>query len=295
MSLLVLGATGMLGRALLREAAARGTRVTGLARSRADICLDVCDDRALASAVEAAQPKVIINAAAVTNLSDCEKDPAKTYLVNARVVSVLTEICSAENIYLVQISTDHYFTGDLDAKHTEESPVRLVNEYARTKYAGETFALTCPGALVVRTNVVGFRNWEGRPTFVEWAISSLRDSAPVTLFTDVYTSSIDVAHFSAALLDLLEKRPSGILNLASREVFSKKDFVEALARRCGLSLANVRAGSERGRAGAHRAESAGLDVRRAENLLGSPLPSLADVVEILALECQGGVQCSQKQ
>ncbi len=63
----------------------------------------------------------------------------------------------------MQISTDHYFCGQGDLKHDESAPVTLLNEYARTKYAGEAFALTNPEACVIRTNVVGFRGWEVRP------------------------------------------------------------------------------------------------------------------------------------
>jgi len=280
MKLLILGGTGMLGQAL-RRVADREAEVYSIARAGADFCFDACNGSLLEDAIDRIQPRVIVNAAAVTDLNACERDLGTAYQINARLVSVLAEICRSRSIYLVQISTDHFFTGDGNAPHAENAPVHLVNDYARTKYAGECFALTYPGALVVRTNIVGFRRWAGRPTFVEWALNQFTNPSSLACFTDYFTSSIDVDQFSSALLNVIRKRPSGLLNLASREVFSKKRFLHALAEKWGVSLVGAHDASVTSLAGARRAESVGLDVSRAEKLLGYPLPDLQKVIDSL--------------
>jgi len=280
---LVLGATGMLGQALRREAGGRRVCCLGVARSGADIALDLTDDRGLTDLLERTAPEIIINAAAVTDLAQCERDPDTGYRLNARLPAVMAELCAARGTYLVQVSTDHYFTGDGDAKHKEESPVRLVNEYARTKYAGERFALTCPSALVVRTNIVGFRGWQSRPTFLECALASLGNhGSDMTLFSDCYTSSIEVGQFARALFHLLESRPAGVLNVASREVSSKQAFIQAVARQMGFDVSHARTGSVKELKDVPRAESLGLDVAKAEALLGHRLPGLQEVATSVA-------------
>jgi dTDP-4-dehydrorhamnose reductase len=284
MRVLILGATGMLGQALMREASKRAFQAKGAARRGTDFSIDITDDQALIDVIKNIRPEIIINSAAIVNHANCEKDPGLAYSVNARPVSVLAESAIKTGAYLVQISTDHYYTGDSDFRHSESSPVRLINEYARTKFAGEIFALTCPGALVVRTNIVGFRYKKEQPSFAEWVIQTLKEGSPMKMFDDFFTSSIHVAQLSIALFDALKKRPCGILNLASRDVSSKKTFIEAVASRMGWSLANASVGSVKELPGAPRAESLGLDVAKAEKLLGYQLPTLNEVIESLMNE-----------
>lgn len=284
MKLLIIGSTGMLGQALCREARFRGISYTGISRSSKEHAVDLTDASALLSAVYDSMPTVIINAAAETSIIACENDPGHAYQTNTRVVGILANVCRDLGAYLIQVSTDHYFTGDLNSRHDELASVHLLNEYARTKYAGEQFALTCPGALVVRTNIVGFRHKPAYPTFVEWVIEKLEGRERMPLFEDFYTSSIDVTAFSSAILDLQEIRPSGILNLASREVCNKLQFITSLALKLEIPMHDAYVESLRSLPGATRAESLGLDVTKAESLLGYALPSLDEVTQSIANE-----------
>jgi dTDP-4-dehydrorhamnose reductase len=283
MIIAVIGSTGMLGQALLREGVRRADKPIGLARSGADHNVDITDSDKLIRMMEQIRPDVVINAAAITSLATCERDNCSAYRVNARAVATLAKACAEKGTKLVQISTDHYYMSDGDGKHDERAPVQLVNDYARTKYAGEAFALTCPGALVVRTNIVGFRG-KGQPTFVEWAIASLQAGTRMTLFDDFFTSSIHVQGCASALYDLISKNITGILNLASRDVCSKKDFIRLLAERLGVELANTTTGSVFEFMDARRAESLGLDVSEAERHLGYDLPTTQEVIDALVSE-----------
>jgi dTDP-4-dehydrorhamnose reductase len=279
---LVIGATGLLGQAVMGEARKREWRCLGAARSGADHNVDITDPVQLESLVRAAAPATVVNCAAITNLDACERAPALAYAVNARAPALLAELSIELGIELVQISSDHFFTGDGSVPHDEKAGVRLLNEYARTKYAGETFALTCSTALVVRTNIVGLRGWRARPTFVEWALEILKDAHPITLYEDFFTSSIHSRACARAILDLAASGARGLINVASSQVASKRAFVEALALTAGIQ-ANIRAGSVKDLA-PRRAESLGLDVARAERLLGRRLPDLRQTVQAVLEE-----------
>lgn len=276
---LVLGSTGMLGQALISALTYRGENAVGLARKDADICLDVTDVDTLAGVVDDLNPDIVINAAAQVDLTYCEQNPAQCYLINTKVSGLLAN-SSARYVY---ISTDHYYTGDQDRKHDEEEPVNLCNEYARTKYLGERLTLLNDDALVLRTNIVGFRGWPERPSFIEWVLTVLEKGEPFNMFTDYYTSSIDVHSFSESVFDLIDKNARGVINLASSEVANKKQFIETVAQQFELS-------DEPGRSctimqtlsGVKRNESLGLDVSKAENILGYRLPDLQKVVNNLA-------------
>ncbi|AZS17582.1 sugar nucleotide-binding protein [Paenibacillus lutimineralis] len=287
MRVLLFGATGMLGQAIRKEAIRRGHILFGAARNGEEINVDVNNPVDIITAINEVSPDVIINAAALVNLSECENDPGKAYLVNARPASILSRISLERKIYLIQISTDHYYANDGDNLHQETATIKLVNEYARSKYAGELFALTSPYALVVRTNIVGFRRKLGAPTFIEWVIDSLKNKKQMSLFYDFYTSSIAVSQFSTILFDIIHlNNVYGVFNIASRGVHSKKDFIEALANRFEYQIENPLYCSVHEMSTIQRADSLGLDVSKAEKLLGYYFPEMDQVIDALYLESE---------
>ncbi|MED5018433.1 SDR family oxidoreductase [Paenibacillus chibensis] len=287
MKILIIGSTGMLGNVLVEEALSRGHEVVGASRSNADILLDFNDINSLVHAVHSASPEMIINAGALVSLDECERDPAKAYIINARPAAVLARLAAERNIYFVQISTDHYYSGDHKILHDEASPVRLLNEYARTKYAGEIYALTHSRSLIVRTNIVGFKNRRDSLTFIEWVIDSLKSERKMTLFYDFYTSSMTARQLSKVLLDTIETREVyGTINIASREASSKKRFIECFAQRFGYRLMDPECASVHSLSNIRRADSLGLDVSKVERIVGYSMPNLDEVIDQLYAEYQ---------
>jgi dTDP-4-dehydrorhamnose reductase len=279
-TLLVVGSTGMLGQALTRAARRRGIGVHGVARRGTSPALDLNQPAAVRAVLGQLRPATVINAAALADLDACERDPGNAYRINARGAALLAAEARRVGAAFVQVSTDHYFTGDGDARHDEGAQVTLVNEYARTKFAAEALVLSQGPALVVRTNLAGWRGWPDRPSFVEWASAALRARRPIAAFSDFFTSTIDADSLAEAILDLAAQRASGLLNIAASDVASKAAFIRRLAAALGIESPAISDGSVRTLA-VPRAESLGLDVRRAETLLGRRLPGLNAVIDRL--------------
>ena len=84
---------------------------------------------------------------------------------------------------------------------------------------------------------------------------------------------------------------TGILNLGARNVFSKKSFIEGVRDSLMDGSGRIESASVDILTGCRRAESLGLDVSRAEQILGRPLPTLAEVVANLAVEFQERKSC----
>ncbi len=272
----------------MAEANIRGVPCWGAARSGSDLDVDITNASALEAIVYEASPTTIVNCVALTDHALCEDNPGLAYILNARIPGQLARLAQALDTRLVQISTDHYFTGDGPIAHAEDAEVTLLNEYARSKYAGERLALTNRSALVIRTNIVGLRRWPGRPTFAEWALDAIESHRPLTLFDDFFTSSMHARACAAATLDLLDSGARNLINVASSQVSSKRAFVLALARELDIDLQQVRSGSVRDLR-PRRAESLGLDVTRAQSLLGRTLPGLAQTVAAIAREHHAAV------
>jgi len=280
----------MLGKSLVAEAQRRDHSVMGADITDSENHIDITKPEEVDSVFYSFGPEVVINTVAIVDLLACERDPCRAYLVNSRPASFLSEYCKRLNIPFVHISTDHFYCDDGRKKHSEEDDVVLLNEYSRTKYIAERFALLYRRSLVVRTNIVGFKGDKNNPTFVEWFLRELREGKSIKLFADYFTSSIDVRSFSIHLFELIEIGATGLLNLAGSTVSSKKEFIELTASKLCLSLNNSKEDSISSIKGIKRAESLGLDVRRAESILAKKMPSLEEVVENIAIEAKTRLQ-----
>lgn len=138
MRVVVTGAGGQLGTDLL--AAFADTDVVALGHDD----LDIGDEAAVAGALVAHAPDLVVNAAAMTNVDGCESDPELAHRVNALGPWWLARACDRGGATLVHVSTDYVFSGEppLTATGdprgwTEFDPLCPGNEYGRSKAAGE--------------------------------------------------------------------------------------------------------------------------------------------------------------
>ncbi len=280
-NVVVLGASGLLGQALMKALAQRGQAAVGLSRRTGVDLTALGSPQALAQALRPHAPSLVINAAAITQLGLCEQHPDAACALHARLPALLAAWSRSTGVPWVQVSTDHYFSGPENRLHDEHAPVLLLNAYARSKHAGEEIALQAPQALVVRTNIVGWRGWPGQPSFAEWAVAALQGGQPFDSYTDCWASSMEAGQCAAALLDLADRGTRGLLNLASRDSISKADFITGLARAMGLDSSAMQR-RPRPLGGLPRANALGLNVLRAEKHLGRALPTAAQVAQALA-------------
>ena len=225
----------------------------------------------------------MINAAANVNLADCQENPAAAYAINAAPAQVIANWCAAQNKRFVQISTDHFFDGNGRKSHDELAQITIVNQYAKTKFAAEEYTAICPDSLIVRTSLAGIHP-DGRG-LANWAFSQISNHKPMKLFDDFYGSTIDTVSFSSALLDLIEAKASGVINLASSQVSSKQEFIIELANAIGIKLDWGVSCSVAGLQ-PKRAKSAGLNVQKAEAILGYELPDMGAVCRGVAAQWQ---------
>ncbi len=134
---LITGANGQLARALMR-AAPPETECAGLTRAE----LDIADEQAVAQAMQAARPDLVLNGAAYNLVDKAESEGMDAALrVNALGVARLAQACRAASVPLVHFSTDFVFGGEKNTPYTEHDTPRPLGVYAASKLAGEHIAL----------------------------------------------------------------------------------------------------------------------------------------------------------
>ena len=123
MKVLVTGAGGQLGRALLARAPGKVSVVAATSGK-----LDISDRAAVLTMVERERPEVILNAAAYTAVDQAESDAERAAAVNDTGVANLVAAAEAVEARVAHVSTDFVFDGiaspaSLVAPYTPSGPV----------------------------------------------------------------------------------------------------------------------------------------------------------------------------
>jgi len=135
--LLILGANGQVGAALVARARQAGIAHAGLTR----IQCDITDARALKQAI--APGDVVVNCAAYTAVDSAERDAEAAQRVNALGARNVASTCTAAGAPLVHISTDYVFDGESPRAAREDDPTRPLSVYGRSKHDGEIAVREC--------------------------------------------------------------------------------------------------------------------------------------------------------
>ncbi|MFZ5450507.1 MAG: dTDP-4-dehydrorhamnose reductase [Thermodesulfobacteriota bacterium] len=148
MKILITGAAGQLGRALVEELGRRDQELMATDLPE----LDISDQEAVTRLVATARPGVVINAAAATRVDDLEADPDLALKVNALGPRNLAVACRRLGAKLVQVSTDYVFDGAKAGPYVEWDKTGPRSVYGMSKLLGETLVREqCPDHFIVRT------------------------------------------------------------------------------------------------------------------------------------------------
>ncbi len=207
---IVTGAGGRLGAALVREWKAVGLDVTGFARQE----LDLANPGQMRETLESLEFGVLVNCAAQTNVDRCETENDEAMRINAHAVRTLAEICKVKGARCIQISTDYVFDGQKSAPYTEDDPVVPISHYGESKRAGELAALEVSDKnLAVRVSWVFGPD---RPSFLDGIVKRALTEEKVEAISDkiaVPTYTLDAAQLLKPFL--FDVPAGGILHLCN--------------------------------------------------------------------------------
>ncbi len=286
MKILVTGGSGLLGRALLRQASEHHLDAVGTynrASQERGILLDVTDQERVREAIQQVQPEWIIHAAALTDVDRCEREPDEAWRANAHGTKNVVDAgkeCGARVLY---VSTDYVFDGE-HGPYTEEDAPHPINVYGESKLAGERFTLAEPANVVARVCVL---YGPDKPNFVTWVINALRTGTPINVVDDQLNTPTYTNNCALALLELCKRRLTGIYHVSGREQLSRYDFARAIADVFGLNskLINVTT-TDMLQQLARRPMNSSLRVEKAERALGMRLAGAHEGLRAMREEWQ---------
>ncbi len=195
--MLVIGASGQLGEAMVREL---GTRHEIVAWSRAELDLTAPD--AVAGTIGSLSPDVILNCAAYNDVDGAERAPEQALAVNAWAVRTLARAAGDLDATFVHFSTDFVFDGASDRPYREDDAPNPRGTYAVSKLVGEWFAAEVPRHYILRVESL-FGGVRARSS-VDKMLAALRAGEEVRAFADRTVSPSyveDVVQATAALVE----------------------------------------------------------------------------------------------
>ena len=277
MRVLIFGSNGMLGRELSKNNRDGYTII----EVKKEDC-DLLEIEKINEYIVKQNPEIVINAAGVVNINLCESDKISANKINALSVLKMALACNQIKAKFIQISTDHFYIDDAQKKHKESDYVTIKNYYACTKFIAESYAALADNHLIIRSNIVGFKEFPKKTSFLDWAIAEIINQSQMTLFKDYYCSSIDIYNFSSILWKAVENNLVGLYNVASSDVLSKAEFILMLSEKFGIPLnapifTNIK--KVYGKDFIQRATTNGLDTRKIQYALKIKMPSTKQVIE----------------
>jgi dTDP-4-dehydrorhamnose reductase len=220
MKIVILGAGGRLGAALLRKYREKHD-VAGFNHAQLDLAsLDDVRQR-----LGAMNFDVLINAAAFTNVDACETERDRAFLINAEAPGILAEICNAKDAKLIHFSTDYVFDGEKRAPYTEEDQANPISFYGESKLAGEKKVLAAKnGNVVVRVSWVFGPD---RPSFIDAMIKRAQQDENIDAISDKF-STPTYTHDLARILPQFFDRAveDGILHFANAGKCSWQEYAQ---------------------------------------------------------------------
>jgi dTDP-4-dehydrorhamnose reductase len=242
MKILVMGASGMLGNAVLRVMSQQHDwSVYGALRSpnpalqilapQAQLIHGIHADQpdSLMAAFGKSQPQVVINCVGLVKQLAISDDPLEAIPVNSLLPHRLAKLCELTHARLVHISTDCVFSGS-KGNYSESDFPDAQDLYGRSKLIGE---VSYRHAITLRTSIIGHELGRGHG-LIGWFLSQ---QGLVKGYTKAIFSGLTTYELSHIIRDyiIVNNDLCGLYHLAA-EPISKHDLLHIVNREYGKAL-----------------------------------------------------------
>ena len=298
MRILVIGASGFIGRYVMRRLGASPDHVVaGTHSSQPPVGdgnawhqVELTATAALESLFQQSQPEAVVHLAAIADIGTAEREPERATAINVAATSTVARLCEQHGARLIFVSTECVFDGQRGFYREDETP-RPATHYGRTKWEAEQeVAWEAAFWSVARTSIVYGWPHPGKLNFAPWLIENLRSGRPYHAPTDVLRTPVYVEHLVDGIARIVEGGHPGILHVAGRDWVSMYEFATAIANAFNLDANLVQPidPDAQARAGAPTLpDRLGLDCRETMRRLNLEHPGLTEGIASLRADAPG--------
>lgn len=235
MKILIIGASGQIGKGLYTLFKSRGEDVIGTgclrkigttknASSFKVESLDLGDSRSITKIFEHVRPTHVFLSAALANVDYCEDHPEEAHKINVTGTEFVVEACRLCEAKLIYLSTDYVFDG-VNGPYTEDDSPAPISVYGQTKWEAEKVVQTSRDALIIRTTLV--YDWDmDSKNFAMTLIRNLSENKPMRIVNDQLCNPTLARDLCSALADLVSANASGVFNVVGCDYVSRFEFAK---------------------------------------------------------------------
>jgi dTDP-4-dehydrorhamnose reductase len=251
MKVLITGANGLLGQHLTKLLLHRNYQVVATSRGESRLPfqpsgnftyheMDIANAMETFAVMDREKPDVVVHAAAMTQVDDCELRPQQCERINVQGTSqVLTD---AENYssHFIYISTDFVFDGE-QGNYAEEDDAKPISLYGFTKLQAESMVQTStiPFAIVRTCLVYGNLLKGTRSNIVSWVKESLEQGKTIRVVSDQVRTPTYVEDLAKGILLIIEKKATGIYHISGKDWLTPYDIALKTAAKFQLDAGKI--------------------------------------------------------
>lgn len=296
MKILITGSNGLLGQKLVTLLTAEGVEVVATARGENRLPasaaytyqrLDITNRQEVLQVIETYQPDVVIHTAAMTNVDQCEQEPAACHDLNVNAVKYLIEAC--RNCHLIHLSTDFIFDGS-HGPLTEEDEPNPISIYGESKLEAENLlkASDIKWSIARTVLVYGIAHDMSRSNIVLWVKNSLESGKHIQVVNDQWRTPTLAEDLAMGCYLIARHGATGIFNISGDELMTPYDMAMATVEHFNLDGSLI---TETDRSKftqpAKRPPKTGFIVDKAKNELGYQPHSFKEGLVVLEQQMKG--------
>ena len=191
--------------------------------------LDLTKKDDIVNTMNRIKPDVVIHLGAMTDVELCETETELAKKINTDATEILALESEKYNTFFVYMSTDYVFDGKVGMKK-ENDKTNPINFYGKSKLDGERVfkKITTPNVIVRTSTPFGIHS--KKISFPIWVKKNLELEKEISVVVNQYTSPSYVPNISKMIIEIMERKITGIIHLAGATKISRYDFAVQICK-----------------------------------------------------------------
>ena len=191
--------------------------------------LDLTKKDDIVNTMNRIKPDVVIHLGAMTDVELCETETELAKKINTNATEILALESEKYNTFFVYMSTDYVFDGKVGMKK-ENDKTNPINFYGKSKLDGERVfkKITTPNVIVRTSTPFGLHS--KKISFPIWVKKNLELEKEISVVVNQYTSPSYVPNISKMIIEIMERKITGIIHLAGATKISRYDFAVQICK-----------------------------------------------------------------
>jgi len=271
LKVLVTGSAGLVGQQVVKDLSNSHQVFSCYNESKPEygdsVKMDLKNREMISSILTEKKPDIVIHLGAMTGVDLCEKEKTSASEINTKATEIIAKECSKLNSFLVYVSTDYVFDGNL-GMYKEDDVTNPLGFYGKSKLEGEKVVQNFSTNWCIARTSTPFGLHPTKKSFPMWVIENLQKQKQIDVLIDQFTSPTYIPNLSRMLIEISERHITGIIHTAGASKISRYQMASMVSDKLNLDRTLLKQISINKMTWvAQRPKDSSLDVSRAISIL----------------------------